>query len=279
MRRTDSRELDGRVIQLPMVDVHTVGRRRRLDRLARLGRRAAGRPALGGGRSRGPPATGAAAPSRRSPTPTSLLGYLGPSTRELAGGVELDADAAKAAVARLADELGLEQLEAAEGIVRVANTGDGARAARRHGRARGRPARLRADAVRRRRADARGRDRRGARDRADPLPAGERRAVGARPDRLRAPPRHRAHRDAAAATSSPPSGSRRGGRARARRSAEGLERRRGRGHLRAALPRPGVRARRCRRRATRPRRARRALRRRARAPLRLPRRRGARSSW
>jgi N-methylhydantoinase A len=49
-----------------------------------------------------------------------VLGYLD-SASSLAGGVALDADAARAAVARLGDELGLSESETAEGIVRVAN--------------------------------------------------------------------------------------------------------------------------------------------------------------
>src|SRR5947207_9534971 len=49
-----------------------------------------------------------------------LLGYLGPGST-LAGGVELDAEAAGGAVARLASGLGLAELDVAEGIVRVAN--------------------------------------------------------------------------------------------------------------------------------------------------------------
>jgi N-methylhydantoinase A len=48
-----------------------------------------------------------------------LLGYL--ARDSLAGGVELDAEAARSAVKRFGDSLGLEELEAAEGIVRVAN--------------------------------------------------------------------------------------------------------------------------------------------------------------
>jgi N-methylhydantoinase A len=49
-----------------------------------------------------------------------VLGYLDAGS-PLAGGVELDADAARAAVGRLADELGLGVEEAAAGIVRVAS--------------------------------------------------------------------------------------------------------------------------------------------------------------
>ncbi|HEX8854261.1 MAG TPA: hydantoinase/oxoprolinase family protein, partial [Thermoleophilaceae bacterium] len=50
-----------------------------------------------------------------------LLGYLD-ATSPLAGGVELDRDAAERAVGGLAGELGLSTIEAAEGIVRVASS-------------------------------------------------------------------------------------------------------------------------------------------------------------
>jgi N-methylhydantoinase A len=49
-----------------------------------------------------------------------LLGYLDAHST-LAGGVQLDAEAAGVAVRRLGSELGLGELETAEGIVRVAN--------------------------------------------------------------------------------------------------------------------------------------------------------------
>jgi N-methylhydantoinase A len=49
-----------------------------------------------------------------------LLGYLDASST-LAGGVELDVEAARSAVEDLAGELGLDALETAEGVVRVAN--------------------------------------------------------------------------------------------------------------------------------------------------------------
>jgi N-methylhydantoinase A len=49
-----------------------------------------------------------------------LLGYL-PAGETLAGGVSLDRDEAERAIAALAATLGLEPLECAEGIVRVAN--------------------------------------------------------------------------------------------------------------------------------------------------------------
>ena len=239
VRRTDSREIGGRVIQLPMVDVHTVG---------------AGGGSIGwrddGGALRVGPRSAGAEPGPacygrggEQPTVTDanlLLGYLSADST-LAGGVELDAGAAEAAVGRLAAELGIEPLAAAEGIVRVANQRDGPGAAGGHGRARDRPAGLRSDAVRRRRADARGGDRRRARDRAAALPAGERGALGARAARLRAPPRRRPHGDAARRRAHR-GAARERGRCPARAPGRGPRGGAHRGHLRAALPRPGVRA-------------------------------------
>ncbi len=119
VRRTDSREVAGRVIQLPMVDVHTVG--------AGGGSIAWRDP--GGALRVGPHSAGAepgpACYGRGGEQPTVtdanlLLGYLDPSS-ELAGGVALDVEGAEAAVAGLAEALGLERVATAEGIVRIAN--------------------------------------------------------------------------------------------------------------------------------------------------------------
>jgi len=119
VRRTDSREISGRVIQLPMVDVHTVG----------AGGGSIGWRDHGGALRVGPRSAGAdpgpACYGRGGTEPTVtdanlLLGYLDASST-LAGGVDLGVDAATAAVEGLASELGLETLETAEGIVRVAN--------------------------------------------------------------------------------------------------------------------------------------------------------------
>ena len=209
--------------------------------------------------SRGPPATAAAAPSRRSPTPTSLLGYLAPDST-LAGGVALDADAARRAVARSRDELGLERARGGRGHRAGREPGDGPGAARRHRRARRRPARLRADALRRRRPDARGRARGGARDRRASSargPAASSRRSACSPPSAGATPRARC---CCAATSSPPSASPRRSARSASRCADGLEDADARGHLRAALPRPVVRAPGRRRRPPGPRAARRGLR-------------------
>ena len=119
VRRTDSRRIGGRVIQLPMVDVHTVG----------AGGGSVGWRDPGGALRVGPRSAGAdpgpACYGRGGVEPTVtdanlLLGYLAADSR-LAGGVDLDQDAAQAAIAGLARSLGLGELETAEGIVRIAN--------------------------------------------------------------------------------------------------------------------------------------------------------------
>jgi N-methylhydantoinase A len=119
VRRTDAREIAGRPIQLPMVDVHTVG----------AGGGSIGWADPGGALRVGPRSAGAepgpACYGRGGSEPTVtdanlLLGYLARDSR-LAGGVELDLDAAREAVAALGRRLGLGEVETAEGIVRVAN--------------------------------------------------------------------------------------------------------------------------------------------------------------
>ncbi len=119
VRRTDSREIDGRPIQLPMVDVHTVG---------------AGGGSIGwrdpGGALRVGPRSAGADPGPASygrggeePTVTDanlLLGHLAGDS-QLAGGVDLDAEAAERAIGELAGSLGLDPLETAAGILRVAD--------------------------------------------------------------------------------------------------------------------------------------------------------------
>jgi N-methylhydantoinase A len=119
VRRTDSRRIGGRVIQLPMVDVHTVG----------AGGGSVGWRDPGGALRVGPRSAGAdpgpACYGRGGTEPTVtdanlVLGYLAADSR-LAGDVALDAQAAGAAVGCLARSFGLGELETAEGIVRVAN--------------------------------------------------------------------------------------------------------------------------------------------------------------
>jgi N-methylhydantoinase A len=119
VKRTDSRTIAGRVIQLPMVDVHTVG----------AGGGSIGWRDEGGALRVGPQSAGAepgpACYGRGGSEPTVtdanlMLGRLAADSR-LAGDVRLDAGAAEMAIASLASSLGLNPVETAEGIVRVAN--------------------------------------------------------------------------------------------------------------------------------------------------------------
>jgi N-methylhydantoinase A len=119
VRRTDSRTIGGRPIQLPTVDVHTVG----------AGGGSIGWKDPGGALRVGPRSAGAqpgpACYGRGGTEPTVtdanlLLGNLAADST-LAGGVALDGEAAERAVGALAGELGLDPLETAAGIVRVAN--------------------------------------------------------------------------------------------------------------------------------------------------------------
>ena len=119
VRRTDSREIGGRVIQLPMVDVHTVGAGggsiawRDSGGALRVGPRSAGAEP-------GPASYGRGGAEPTVTDANLALGYLGADS-SLAGGVALDAGAAEQAIAGLAGELGLEPLATAEGIIRIAN--------------------------------------------------------------------------------------------------------------------------------------------------------------
>jgi N-methylhydantoinase A len=119
VHRTAGRTIGERPIQLPMVDIHTVG----------AGGGSIGWRDGGGALRVGPESAGAdpgpAAYGRGGDRPTVtdadlLLGYL-PEGGALAGGVALDGEAARRATGRLADELGLGPTETAAGIVRVAN--------------------------------------------------------------------------------------------------------------------------------------------------------------
>jgi len=119
VRRTDSRQIGGRTIQLPMVDVHTVGAGG-----GSIGWRDAGGALRVGPRSAGAePGPACYGHGGSEPTVTDanlLLGHLAADSR-LAGGVALEVEAAQAAVGALARSLDLDPLETAAGIVRVAN--------------------------------------------------------------------------------------------------------------------------------------------------------------
>jgi N-methylhydantoinase A len=119
VRRTDSREIEGRPVQLPMVDVHTVGAGggsiawRDAGGALRVGPRSAGAepgPACYGRGGEEPTVTDA----------NLLLGYLSPESA-LAGGVALDEEAARRSVSELGAKLDLGEIETSEGIARVAN--------------------------------------------------------------------------------------------------------------------------------------------------------------
>jgi N-methylhydantoinase A len=114
------REIGGRALVLPMVDVHTVGAGggsiawRDAGGALRVGPRSAGAepgPACYGRGGTEPTVTDA----------DLLLGWLDADS-PLAGGVRLDRDAAERAVGGLGGELGLTMEEAAAGIARVAST-------------------------------------------------------------------------------------------------------------------------------------------------------------
>jgi N-methylhydantoinase A len=116
---TGGREVGGRALALPMVDVHTIGAGggsvawRDAGGALRVGPRSAGAvpgPACYGRGGEEPTVTDA----------NLLLGYLD-SDSPLAGGVQLDREAAEHAVGGLAESLGLSLEEAAAGIVRVAS--------------------------------------------------------------------------------------------------------------------------------------------------------------
>jgi N-methylhydantoinase A len=113
------REIAGRALALPMVDVHTVGAGggsiawRDAGGALRVGPRSAGAepgPACYGRGGEEPTVTDA----------DLLLGWLDASS-PLAGGVRLDRGAAEQAVGGLAEELGLTVEDAAAGIARVAS--------------------------------------------------------------------------------------------------------------------------------------------------------------
>ena len=119
VKRTDSRTIAGRVIQLPMVDVHTVG----------AGGGSIGWRDGGGALQVGPRSAGAepgpACYGRGGSEPTVtdanlVLGRLAADSK-LAGDVVLDPSAAEDAIAPLASSLGLNPIETAEGVVRIAN--------------------------------------------------------------------------------------------------------------------------------------------------------------
>jgi N-methylhydantoinase A len=119
VRETGGREVGGRALALPMVDVHTVG----------AGGGSVAWRDEGGALRVGPHSAGAvpgpACYGRGGELPTVtdanlLLGHLDAGS-PLAGGVSLDAEAAERAVGALGAQLGASVPETAAGILRVAN--------------------------------------------------------------------------------------------------------------------------------------------------------------
>src|SRR4051794_15002749 len=119
VREAAGREVGGRPIALPMVDIHTVGAGggsvawRDPGGALRVGPRSAGAEP-------GPACYGRGGTEPTGTHANLVLGRLD-AGRPLAGGVKLDARAARDAVAALAAQLGLDVEECAAGIVRVAD--------------------------------------------------------------------------------------------------------------------------------------------------------------
>jgi N-methylhydantoinase A len=116
---TGAATIGGRPLALPMVDIHTVGAGggsiawRDAGGALRVGPQSAGADP-------GPACYGRGGEEATVTDANLLLGRLDAGA-PLAGGVALDADAARAAIERLARELGLDTIACAEGILRVAN--------------------------------------------------------------------------------------------------------------------------------------------------------------
>ncbi len=117
---TAQREVAGRPLALPALDIHTVGAGggsiawRDAGGALRVGPQSAGA-------NPGPACYGRGGQRATVTDANLVLGRLLADT-PLAGGVRLDLDAAERAVGALADELGLQRVACAEGIVRVAET-------------------------------------------------------------------------------------------------------------------------------------------------------------
>ena len=135
----------------PMVDVHTVGAGGGSIAWIDDGGALRVGPAERGRRP-GPSATGAAAPSRRSPTPTSCSATSARTTSSAAGCSSTSTPRGRDRREDRASRSGMDAIEAASGIFRIVEQQHGQRDPARHRRARPRSARLRPVRVRRRRA-------------------------------------------------------------------------------------------------------------------------------
>ncbi len=117
VRETAGREVGGRPLALPMVDIHTVG----AGGGSIAWRDAGGALRVGPHSSGAEPGPACYGRGGTEPTVTDANVVLGRVAGPMAGGISLDAAAAARAVDGLADELDLELEECAAGIVRVAN--------------------------------------------------------------------------------------------------------------------------------------------------------------
>ena len=190
---TESREIGGRVIQLPMVDVHTVGAGGGsvgwVDHggALRVGPRSAGADP-------GPACYGRGGTEATVTDANLLLGRLAPGS-SLAGEVALDRDAASRAIQELGRQARARRAHDRRGHREACELRDGASPPGGDRQPRNRPKGVRAASVRGRGPDARRRPR--GRDGHDPddLPASRGRAVRARVAGSRPPEGHGAHRD------------------------------------------------------------------------------------
>jgi N-methylhydantoinase A len=117
VREASGRTVGGRPIALPMLDLHTVGAGGGSIAWADAGGALRAGPRSAGARP-GPACYGHGATEPTVTDANLLLGYLGD---ELAGGIRPDRAAAEAAVGALAEQLGMDLMECAQGILDVAN--------------------------------------------------------------------------------------------------------------------------------------------------------------
>jgi N-methylhydantoinase A len=118
-RQTPERTIGGRVLQLPMVDVHTVGAGGGSIAWVDPGSALRVGPQSAGAQP-GPACYGAGGELPTVTDANLLLGYLDADSA-LPGGLRLDAEAAERALARLGTKLSMDTPETASGVVRIAD--------------------------------------------------------------------------------------------------------------------------------------------------------------
>jgi N-methylhydantoinase A len=119
VRQTAERTIGGRVLQLPMVDVHTVGAGGGSIAWADAGGALRVGPRSAGAQP-GPACYGAGGEHATVTDANVALGYLDADST-LPGGMRLDVQAADRALAHLGRQLDMDSAEAAIGIVRIAD--------------------------------------------------------------------------------------------------------------------------------------------------------------